>query len=73
LGNAGKIEGPDRGCARVIAGDRNAHMTVYPQCFECGHYRGLVTDEDGLHNYVCEAFPKRIPDEILFAKHVAGR
>ena len=34
-----------------------------PQCLECRHYK---SEEKGM---VCAAFPKGIPDEILWGEH----
>lgn len=36
-------------------------MTFEPICFLCKHYNGGA-------RYTCKAFPKGIPEEILFGK-----
>jgi hypothetical protein len=36
-----------------------------PQCFRCIHYRNR--NQQG--NHICAAFPKGIPEDILFSRH----
>ncbi len=44
-------------------------MTVFPQCFQCRHYRGRADAPD--RPYVCDAFPAPpgIPQAILLGEH----
>ena len=36
------------------------------QCFDCVHLR----DEKGYTRITCDAYPKGIPDDILYMKHI---